>query len=562
MNWRRRTPKCLDGLPPVAEQYVREVVARVRMRPKVNGQVCEELAEHFHEALRDCGDADRSRRAGQLVAEFGDARLLGKLIRRAKKRCRPAWVKAIIRSFQAIAAVILLLAAYTFWLATGSPTISGDYLAKLNALCRPQVPDDMNAWPLYQKAIDLYVEPAKDIAEIVNPRYSLLVGGLEARELTAEQQQLIAVWIEANQPAWEEYDTGTHKPYCWIEYSMPSRGPLVALAIPSIARMRSLAWLAVWRAQAGSENGQVREAIDCCLAAGRAGAHLHNPNGILIQQLVGMRLDYITDVSVLRLAGSDMLALAGLRTLQDGLQAIYADGYPAMGFEGEKLFCMDMIQHCFTDGGPGGGHLIPRRVSEFFEGTGGPIDEWLLVCGGAAFAGRTANLAKVDEFYSGQSRVAGVTPHQWRGNKSANRFELEQYVSGTDEVRFPLLAMVIPSTRRATELNFQAMAGRQATVTVLALRRYRLDKGAYPEYLNRLVEAGYLAEVPRDPYSDGALVYRVSGDEFTLYSVGEDFTDNGGMQDPEHPWGTETGESDRVFWPVQQDEEATSQPPT
>jgi hypothetical protein len=34
--------------------------------------------------------------------------------------------------------------------------------------------------------------------------------------------------------------------------------------------------------------------------------------------------------------------------------------------------------------------------------------------------------------------------------------------------------------------------------------------------------------LPQDPYSDSILVYRIVGDDFKLYSLGEDFEDNNG----------------------------------
>ena len=50
-----------------------------------------------------------------------------------------------------------------------------------------------------------------------------------------------------------------------------------------------------------------------------------------------------------------------LKHLQEKLLQIYPQGYPLMNMEGERLLFMDAVQHTFTDGGPGGGHIIPGR---------------------------------------------------------------------------------------------------------------------------------------------------------------------------------------------------------
>lgn len=76
--------------------------------------------------------------------------------------------------------------------------------------------------------------------------------------------------------------------------------------------------------------------------------------------------------------------------------------------------------------------------------------------------------------------------------------------------------------------------------------QFKGEKDALPESLEQLVEAGYLSDLPMDPYSGKALVYRVIDDGFTLYSVGSDFTDNAGEMDACNEPG-----ADRVFWPAE-----------
>jgi hypothetical protein len=97
------------GLPDRVAAYLSELVARVRCRRKVRADVSEELAAHFGDALRECQTEEaKQKRAEQIVEEFGDIELLAKLLRRAKKRCRPSWVRALVRTAQAIGTAVLL----------------------------------------------------------------------------------------------------------------------------------------------------------------------------------------------------------------------------------------------------------------------------------------------------------------------------------------------------------------------------------------------------------------------------------------------------------------------
>ena len=110
----------LDQLPLAIAQYVELVVKKMRYRRHVRDDVRRELAAHFEDALADANDPDRRQAlATELIAQFGDGKILATLIRRGKKRCRPIWKKAIVRSLQGAGVLILLFIAYTAWFMTG-----------------------------------------------------------------------------------------------------------------------------------------------------------------------------------------------------------------------------------------------------------------------------------------------------------------------------------------------------------------------------------------------------------------------------------------------------------
>ena len=90
-----------------------------------------------------------------------------------------------------------------------------------------------------------------------------------------------------------------------------------------------------------------------------------------------------------------------------------------------------------------------------------------------------------------------------------------------------------------------------ALITSIAVLRYKVDKGRFPDVLEDLVAAGYLKQLPMDPYSGATLVYKSFGNEFTLYSLGADFDDDGGTPSR---WGQGEQGGDQVFWPVESPE--------
>jgi hypothetical protein len=90
-----------EHLPLSVRDFLDALLKKMRYRRKVREDVRAELAAHFEDEMRGCPSGEeKEKRARQLVTEFGDLKLLAKLLRRAKKRCRPLWRTVIARTFQ------------------------------------------------------------------------------------------------------------------------------------------------------------------------------------------------------------------------------------------------------------------------------------------------------------------------------------------------------------------------------------------------------------------------------------------------------------------------------
>lgn len=91
---------------------------------------------------------------------------------------------------------------------------------------------------------------------------------------------------------------------------------------------------------------------------------------------------------------------------------------------------------------------------------------------------------------------------------------------------------IISSSMNAFERAFNKVmkveTAKQMTITAIALKRYQLKHGAFPEKLSELTPE-FLASVPLDPVDGQPLRYRRNADgSFTLYSIGENGVDDGG----------------------------------
>jgi hypothetical protein len=91
-----------------------------------------------------------------------------------------------------------------------------------------------------------------------------------------------------------------------------------------------------------------------------------------------------------------------------------------------------------------------------------------------------------------------------------------------------LLSQGVMSMSAVFNKVMRVETAKQAVITAIALKRYELKNGSYPQDLNSLVPE-FVSAVPLDPVDGQPLRYRRNADgTFLLYSVGENGVDDGG----------------------------------
>jgi hypothetical protein len=112
----------------------------------------------------------------------------------------------------------------------------------------------------------------------------------------------------------------------------------------------------------------------------------------------------------------------------------------------------------------------------------------------------------------------------------------------------PLIRTFSPAIDKLVHIAARARADIDASITILGILRYKVDTQQYPDNFSQLIAAGYIKNIPIDPYSDNPMVYKTIGEDFMLYSFGSDFDDDGGTPSK---WGEGKKGGDQVFWPVE-----------
>ncbi|MCD6175946.1 MAG: hypothetical protein J7K65_09310, partial [Planctomycetes bacterium] len=109
-----------------------------------------------------------------------------------------------------------------------------------------------------------------------------------------------------------------------------------------------------------------------------------------------------------------------------------------------------------------------------------------------------------------------------------------------------------PAMIKVINISWRVQTGQAGLIGTLSILRFEKENERLPHNWDELLEKGYLKTIPMDPYSDAPLVYKKTEDSFTLYSIGLNFTDDGGTPGTDkngkkRQWGEH---GDRIFWPV------------
>jgi hypothetical protein len=535
MKEQKDTKKGFSELPACAEQFIDRVIKKMRYRRNVRRDVKAELAAHFEDELEDCKTVEqREQKARQLVGGFGDVKLLAILLRRAKKRCRPLWRKAVVRSFQAVGVVIIYL-LICFAPLVGRPKISVNYVDWLNDKAKAGREEAENAYPYYKKAVEACVKMPDGL-------YRSRVKWPD--DLNDVEIRILLKGINDNKKALDFLIEGNKRPHYWPVYRATadelSKGVIDAVLITHFSGYRSLVRTLGWRSRYKACKGDIDLALDDCVSLVRFGIRQQG-KGLLYEQTAGMAFEAYAHHVIWTILEKVDVPADTLKNLHERLQAEYDRHHGLVNLEMEKVFSYDYIQRSFTDDGKGGGRMLargaPLAVGDWKSGL------WRFVS--LSYPDRREMTAKIDRYFVLFTRLLDITPWQLQQKGGPE---------GWGEIAKDSLMLKItaPAYGSVVKVGWRMKADRTALLTVLALKRYEKENGRYPENLRVLVEEGYLEKLPMDPYSDGALVYRRTDDGFLLYSCGEDLKDDGGKlglggDGKPRMWADD---GDWVFWPV------------
>ena len=182
---------------------------------------------------------------------------------------------------------------------------------------------------------------------------------------------------------------------------------------------------------------------------------------------------------------------------------------------------------------PGPEHLVPLRNALW------------------PYAWADGDLARVFSFWKSAIPLAQELALKRNWREILPRIPEDPDLSDFDEWRFPFSSISVSGgmIRGLLLSTVKIEARRQLALAAVALARYKLTYGRYPDSLAELTPY-FLTSVPRDWFDGEPLKYRLLPDgRYLLYSVHEDGVDDGG--DPSAKKGETTLNNGRdLVWPT------------
>ncbi len=573
-----------SDLPAELQALVAQVVRRARLRSAERADVARELISHFAEAMA------AGKTAAEAGAAFGDARASARELRAAAIAKRSAVDRAFgqawVWGWRAVGAVVVAYACFGVYLWCNAPRITFDAIEKMQASMPKAERAEDCAWPGYRDAMIAagfnFDQPSPSQLSAIS-----MPGDSEWPALSA--------WLDARQPAMDALRAARkHAMLCYplgvamadedgILFGTAARDqsrrdaedratdpfPGLGMLQPQLAAIHWATRALAADAMHAVERGDAGRAAEDFLAIVALSQHAQEGR-LILNDLVGVNIRRegcrgIIAAMEWKPALFNDEQLAGL---QEALASVPAP-LQRLDMTMEAIAFDDLLQRMYTDDGAGDGwYLLDAvQVSALGSRIGGPPPQRTTagtptrgaVSVGSPLAASPGTPTRV-AVSMGSPLAAGVvagrkaTREMWKGYadravaKSATGFreqdqdcivcELERLRQNPAwKARWLLPALLVPALDHICLAYAGDRAVCLATITAIAATRYHLAEGRWPEAAETLVPR-YLAEVPMDPWAEGAPVhFAQDGLGFRIWSLGRDGTDERGDLTARSPTG-------------------------
>lgn len=369
------------------------------------------------------------------------------------------------------------------------------------------------------------------------------------RPWTKAEFPLIAEWLKQNEIPLRTIELATERPKYFsplVGTDAEPDGALIAVLLPGVQKSRELARALASRAMWELAEGSQVDAWRDLMTMHRLG-RLVGQGPTLIEYLVGVAIESIAirgELQFLSETKPSAKMLAMYRKQLDRLptRASVADKLDHC----ERVMFLDCAQRMargemrLQEIMDGGGDV--SLIEKLAEGAIMQSVDWDVALKSANkwydrlaetlrkpdYRERTAELKQFNEDLKKlveKSRGPGVLLSLLGGKPAI-----------TQTMSDVLIALLLPAVQQVGIAEGRTIQKMRNLELAFALEAYRADRGAYPDSLEPLAPK-YMAEIPKDLFTDQPLKYSKTADGYRFYSVGDNEQDEEGRSFDDDPRG-------------------------
>jgi len=389
-------------------------------------------------------------------------------------------------------------------------------LADLGGKLAPHVPPGVdNAAPLYQEAFDIWRDAAGMYSETI---YS-------PAKWTAEDRQAARTFVQTNQQYFRLLDQASRIREC--EFSVQWDDPTNAL-FPYFTKLREAARGLSLKAEVEAADGKLENAVATCATSLRLVKHTETtPN--LFGPLTAVAIQGVGLKELSRVLSTGTPSAATCRRLFTEFDDPDRNQYWVRAAQGERLTGLSTYQ----------GIEEGRLPADVLNMDGSHEDTWRFTL--LSTLGRPWwNQDKLRYLQHMGQMVEGFR-HPWPQPKSLRLGLVWQFGSTS----YAPSALLLPELTPALWSRDKAAAELGAARIALAAKAYHGEHDRYPASLAELASAGW--QLPLDPFTGKAFLYRREGPGFAVWSTGPDLKDNNATEIDYQKFKTDQPGYDFVF---------------
>jgi len=403
------------------------------------------------------------------------------------------------------------------------------------------IPDSENAATIYNQLLEDYD------ANAIHPDFlDANLDNLTRREpWSSEDYPELAKWLKKHQDTIAALMQVCRKNKC--HFPIPANQADISQTMKRLSPTRRWAFLLIRAANNDLGEERIEQALEKQIAVLQMAKH-QLQQSTLIEMLVGKAIEALALGQFKRFIVTGDAAEKHISVIEEAVTDIKHDwtyDWPRI-LDCEKLLMKNMLCRMYYEANAEGKTRLSRNPGATIRtqwpkahywrrkvGRVGTIFLWFFAPSTATKAGEIIDAA-YERYYA-----MAEPDFDWKKEpeKAAPRHRFNYRF--TTEM---LVYILEPAYHRIHDIYLRNVAGRRGTRLIIMLRRYKNENSRWPDSLEK-IKTLTPAEILVDPINGGSFVYKLTEENFTLYSKGKNNIDEGGERDPE------SGADDWLIWP-------------